>query len=112
MDIKNTEKKYGKTSGVSKIKMENILKSMELLKQNKVPYEFRTTIINEHHDLQDILEIIKQIGDSKYYLQNFRMSDDVIDRELTELDDDKLHLWNKVLKKYKNVYIRGMNKED
>lgn len=112
MDIKNTKAKYGKTSGIENIKLDNILKSMELLKQNKVSYEFRTTIIDEHHSLQDILEIIKQIGDSKYFLQNFKMSDNVRDKNLTELDDDKLYLWNKVLKKYKNVYIRGINKED
>lgn len=112
MDIKNTKEKYGKTSGVEKIKLDNILKSIELLKENKVQYEFRTTVINEHHDLQDILEIIKMIGDSKYYLQNFKLSENVMDQSLTELDDDKLHLWNKVLKKYNKVYIRGMNKED
>ena len=112
MDIKNVPEKYGLTSGVSKIKLDSIKKSMELLKENKVDYEFRTTIINEHHTLQDILEIVKEIGDSKYFLQNFRMSDDVIDRNLNEVPNEKLILWNKILKKYKNVFIRGMNKED
>ena len=112
MDIKNVPEKYGLTSGVSKIKLDSIKKSMELLKENKVDYEFRTTIINEHHTLQDILEIVKEIGDSKYFLQNFRMSDDVVDRNLNEVPNEKLILWNKILKKYKNVFIRGMNKED
>ena len=84
--------------------MENILKSIELLKQNKVDYEFRTTVITAFHDLQDILEIIEMIGDSKYYLQNFRKSDNVPDKNLTEISEDKLLLWNEVLKKYKNVY--------
>ena len=69
MDIKNSINKYEETSGVKKINIDNILNSIELLKQNKVQYEFRTTIINEYHSLQDIMEIINIIGDSKYFLQ-------------------------------------------
>jgi pyruvate formate lyase activating enzyme len=112
MDIKNSFKKYGETVGIENIKLDNIKKSMNYLKKENVLYEFRTTIMNEHHELQDILEIIKEIGDSKYFLQNFKLSENVIDQNLTELDDDKLKLWNKILKKYKNVYIRGISKED
>lgn len=112
MDIKNSFKKYGETAGIENIKLDNIKKSMNYLKKGNVLYEFRTTIMNEHHELQDILEIIKEIGDSKYFLQNFKLSENVIDQNLTELDDDKLKLWNKILKKYKNVYIRGISKED
>ena len=112
MDIKNSFSKYSKTCGMAKMNMDNINKSIELLKENKVDYEFRTTVINELHTLQDILEIIKMIGDSKYYLQNFRSSEFVLDKTLTEIPNDKLLLWNEVLKKYANVYIRGINKED
>lgn len=112
MDIKNSWGKYAKTSGLPKMNMENIEKSINLLKQNKTDYEFRTTIIGEYHTLQDILEIIKIIGDSKYYLQNFKNSAYVIDKSLTEITEDKLILWNRVLKKYTNVYIRGMEKGD
>ena len=112
MDIKNSFSKYSKTCGMAKMNMDNINKSIKLLKENKVDYEFRTTVINELHTLQDILEIIKMIGDSKYYLQNFRSSEFVLDKTLTEIPNDKLLLWNEVLKKYANVYIRGINKED
>lgn len=112
MDIKNTFSKYSKTSGMANINTDNILNSINLLKQNKVKHEFRTTVINEFHTLEDILEIIKLIGDSKYYLQNFSNSEYVIDKSLTEISKDKLYLWNNILKKYANVYIRGINKED
>ena len=110
MDIKNILNKYAKTSGVEKIKTENILNSIELLKKHKVNYEFRTTIINEYHTLQDILEIIKLIGNSPYYLQNFRNSENVLDKNLTEITKQKLILWNEVLRNYANVYIRGIEK--
>lgn len=112
MDIKNSFNKYTETSGVSNIDTANISKSINLLKQNLVSYEFRTTVMNEFHSLQDILEIIKIIGDSKYYIQNFKDSSYVLDKNLTELTKDKLILWNKIFKHYTNVYIRGMKKED
>ena len=112
MDIKNSLSKYDKTAGTKQMNLQNILNSIELLKQNKVDYEFRTTIISEHHTLQDILEIIKNIGDSKYYLQNFKNSAAVLDKSLTEIPEAKLLLWNEVLKNYPNVYIRGIEKEE
>lgn len=111
MDIKNSLNKYGLTSGVAKINMQNILNSIELLKKGKVDYEFRTTIINEFHTLQDIIEIIKLVGNSKYYLQNFKNSEYVIDKTLTSFTEEKLVLWNEILKEYPNVYIRGMQKK-
>ena len=111
MDIKNSLNKYGWTSGVAKINMQNILNSIELLKKGEVDYEFRTTIINEFHTLQDIIEIIKLVGNSKYYLQNFKNSEYVLDKTLTSFTEEKLVLWNEILKEYPNVYIRGMQKK-
>ena len=111
MDIKNTMKKYDYTSGIVNVNLKNIMNSINLLKKNIVDYEFRTTIINEHHNLQDILEIINIIGNSKYYLQNFKISQNVIDKDLTEIPEEKILFWNEILKKYKNVYIRGIEKE-
>jgi len=112
MDIKNSFKKYEKTSGVQNLNMENILKSIKLLKQNKIDYEFRTTIIKEHHTLEDILEIIELVGDSKYYLQSFKNSSQVLDKSLTEFTEEELKMLNKNLNKYPNVWIRGIEKED
>ena len=111
MDIKNSLNKYSLTSGVAKINMQNILNSIELLKKGEVDYEFSTTIINEFHTLQDIIEIIKLVGNSKYYLQNFKNSEYVLDKTLTSFTEEKLVLWNEILKEYPNVYIRGMQKK-
>lgn len=110
MDIKNVTSKYELTSGVKEINTQNIQKSIELLKQNKVDYEFRTTIVAEYHTVQDIYEIVKLIGDSKYYLQNFKNSENVLDKSLTGFSDEKLNLWNEIFKEYKNVFIRGIDK--
>ena len=112
MDIKNSFSKYNKTSGIDNLENDNIIRSINLLKQNKVDYEFRTTVIDEYHTIQDIFEIIDYIGDSKYYLQNFKNSECVLDKSLTEIADEKLKQWNNNLRKYPNVYIRGIEKED
>lgn len=110
MDIKNSFNKYNQTSGIEKINIDNILNSINYLKQNKIDYEFRTTIINEYHTIQDIYNILEIIGDSKYYLQNFKNSSNVLDKNLTSFTDQKLSLWNEILRNYANVYIRGIEK--
>ena len=112
MDIKNSLDKYSKTSGVEKIKIENILDSIKFLKDCSIDFEFRTTIINEYHTFQDILDIIKLIGNSKYYLQNFKNSSNVLDKTLTSFSEKKLILWNEILKNNKSIYIRGITKEE
>ena len=110
MDIKNSFNKYNQTSGIEKINIDNILNNINYLKQNKIDYEFRTTIINEYHTIQDIYNILEIIGDSKYYLQNFKNSSNVLDKNLTSFTDQKLSLWNEILRNYANVYIRGIEK--
>ena len=109
MDIKNSFEKYNITCGVKEIVIENIKKSIEILKNSHIKYEFRTTIIKEYHTKQDILKILDIIGDSKYYLQNFEMSDDVIDKNLHGFSDYELIEMENILNlKYNNVEIRGI----
>ncbi len=71
MDVKLPKEKYIK---ILKAKVDNIEESIKILKQNKVDYEFRTTVIPTVLDKKDIMKIAKWIGgpNIKYYLQNFR----------------------------------------
>lgn len=79
MDIKAPKDKYEKVVG-KKININNIEKSIEILKEGKVDWEFRTTIVSSIHLKEDIVKIAKWIGDNpltspgrgKYFLQNFR----------------------------------------
>lgn len=72
MDIKAPKDKYGLLAG-KKLNIGNIERSIEFLKENKVNYEFRTTVVPELLDKKDIVEIARWIsGAKKYYLQNFR----------------------------------------
>lgn len=72
MDIKLPKEKYPKIFG-KRLEIENIEKSIEILKQNKIDHEFRTTITPTILDKEDILRIAQWIsGARKYFLQNFR----------------------------------------
>jgi pyruvate formate lyase activating enzyme len=75
MDIKAPliEKKYSKATGV---KTEKILKkvkeSIKLLKESKIDYEFRTTVVPTLHNKEDIEQICRSLKNCrKYMLQKF-----------------------------------------
>ncbi|MDP3883247.1 MAG: hypothetical protein Q8Q48_04295, partial [Candidatus Staskawiczbacteria bacterium] len=55
------------------VTLDKIKESVEFLKQGKVDWEFRTTVVNTVHAKEDFTEIAKWIGGQnvKYYLQNF-----------------------------------------
>ena len=74
MDVKAPLKsqKYNKIIGV-RINLDKIKKSIEIIKNSGIDYEFRTTVIPFFHNKKDILQIAREISPAKrYYLQNFR----------------------------------------
>ena len=91
MDIKNVFSKYFITAG-KKVNLENIKRSIEIIKRSSVAHEFRTTIIKEMHQLEDIRNICELIGDDVYYLQNFEDSRDVINHELHGFSLSLIHI--------------------
>jgi len=72
MDVKLPKEKYSQIFA-KKIKIEDIEKSIKTLKEGKIDYEFRTTVIPTIHKKEDVLEIVRWIKPAKkYYLQSFR----------------------------------------
>jgi len=72
MDIKGPKEKYSEVAG-TKVDIKKIQESIEILKEGKVDYEFRSTIVPSIHTKEDIIEMAKWIrGAKRYYLQNFR----------------------------------------
>ena len=109
MDIKNSFEKYDMACGMKNLVIDNVKKSIELLKNSHIDHEFRTTIVKEYHTKEDILKILDVIGNSKYYLQNFELSDDVIDKSLHGFSDYELLEMENVLNlKYNNIEVRGI----
>ena len=107
MDIKNTLDDYGKVSFV-KTKKESLKESINLLKKSKIDYEFRTTIFKEIHDINKIKDILKLVGNSKYYIQNFNLSENVKNKFLHGFSKEELKEIKERLNNYPNVEIRGL----
>jgi len=68
--IKN--QKYNKATGVN-INLRKIKKSIEIIKNSGIDYEFRTTIVPTLHTKAVIAQMARDISPAKkYFLQNFR----------------------------------------
>ncbi len=72
MDVKTSLEDYVTLVGKG-VNQEYIRKSVEILKMNKVPYEFRTTLIKEVHT-KEVLEAMQELltGAKQWFLQAFR----------------------------------------
>lgn len=84
MDIKNAPDRYGKTVGFEKLGLDPIKESAAFLMTGAVEYEFRTTVVQQLHRPQDLAAIAEWLaGAKRYYLQQFRQSEQVPDQSLT-----------------------------
>ena len=84
MDIKGPKERYNNFSG-TKADVKKIQKSIDILKEGKVDYEFRSTIVPTLHKREDVIEMAKWIrGAKRYYLQNFR-SEKTIDPKFEKI---------------------------
>jgi pyruvate formate lyase activating enzyme len=100
MDIKASEnnKAYENLMGEG-VKFEDIKKSVEFLKNGKLDFEFRTTVVNTVHSKEEFMEIAKWIGgpNIKYYLQNFR-AEKTIDPEFEKIEPFKAKFLEEIAK--------------
>ena len=108
MDIKNCKEKYNETCGIS-VSVADIEKSIEVLRNSGVAFEFRTTVSAELHSVSDIASLAKWVrGEQKYYLQNFVDSGDTIEGGLSPVSAENLEKMRSEAAKYiKNTFIRG-----
>jgi len=71
-DKSKCKNKYEKATGV-KVDLEKIKKSIEIIKNSGIDYEFRMTVVPTIHTKEDIIQIAREVSPAKrYYLQNFR----------------------------------------
>ena len=110
MDIKNCKEKYVQTADCSEELLLNVEKSIELLKQKKIDFEFRTTVVKEYHETDDIKKIAEWIrGADKYFLQNFIDSGDLIKSNLSAHSRETLEFMRSLAQDIiPKVEIRGI----
>lgn len=82
MDLKAPAAKYEAVTGV-KADFKNIAKSVKMIRESGLPYEFRTTVVPGLLDKDDIAETGKIIkGAALWYLQNFKSNVELVGRDL------------------------------
>lgn len=109
MDIKNSFEKYDLTTGIKFVDVAKIKESIEFLVRGSIPYEFRTTVVKEYHNVGDFIAIAKMLqGCSKYYLQKFEDSDSCIARGLHAPSEEEMNSYLNILRTLGiNAFIRG-----
>jgi len=90
MDLKAPQEKYKEAIGFKKRSfpylLDRINESIDILKEGKIDYEFRTTMIPKLLGKEDIIKIVQWIGPAKkYYLQNFKTGKDTIDPDFKKI---------------------------
>jgi pyruvate formate lyase activating enzyme len=111
MDIKNSRDKYGYTAGIPNININSIDESISYLLSSPLDYEFRTTVVREHHSEADMLSIGQWIKGAKaYYLQSYKDSGDILSPGLTSHSKDILLHFISLLTPYAaKVSLRGVD---
>lgn len=105
MDIKNSPEKYLSTAGIvetqfiasstatssaERFMLDRIRLSVNLIRNSRIPYEFRTTVVPGLHTEKDFLEIAKWInGAQAYYLQEYREEQKILDPNLKKITRGK-----------------------
>lgn len=91
MDIKNSREKYPITADCD-LDIGKIEQSVSFLMNSGVDYEFRTTVVKDYHNVEDMRDIGEWIkGAKRYFLQNFVDSGDLIKSGLSSVELTELY---------------------
>ena len=109
MDIKNSPAKYSLTCG-REVDMVPIKESVSIIKESGIDHEFRTTTVRELHNAEDFAEIAEWIkGDSRYFLQHFEDSGNLIGDNLSAFSKEEMTAFAEDIRtNLPNVTIRGV----
>ena len=111
MDVKSSLDTYKDLSGGFD-SFKKILRSIEILKNSKTDYEFRTTVVKGFHTKKEVEKIGRMLeGTKSFSLQNFRSGKTILKKlkKSNEFDVDELKKFEKILKKYiEDVSIKNL----
>ena len=90
MDVKNCPEKYAETAGADGM-LDAVRQSADILMRGTIPYEFRTTVVDELHEPSDFEAIGKWLaGAQRYFLQGFVDSGDILCPGLHAAEKEKM----------------------
>ena len=112
MDLKNSFEKYPSTVGISNLDLKKIEESINIIRNSKVEYEFRTTMMKEYHtgkDLEAIKNILKR--EDTLVLQQYRkVEHQLSDKVFSFYTKDEMNFFrDDIFSKdnYNNIKIRA-----
>lgn len=116
MDIKNSPERYAETAGITKLDLAKIEESMVFLMRVGVPYEFRTTVVQQLHSTEDVLAIGKWFQRlcpekrcEKYFLQAYTDRDSVLSCGLCAPEKEEMQAFLREIEPYvHHGQIRGV----
>ena len=108
MDVKASKEKY---SGVvnSNVDLFKIEQSIKLVSQLQ-DYEFRTTVLKELHDSEEIKKIATWLNEvvgekpKKFVLQGFKVQGELIDEKFTKVQDTSENYLNELKEEIKGFF--------
>lgn len=100
MDVKSSPEHYSRAAGVP-VSMESIRQSISLIMQSGIPYEFRTTVVKELHELPYFHQLGQLISGAELcYLQTFHDGETVNMQGLHAFSDDDMKKAAEILQLY------------
>jgi len=110
MDVKNALPEYRRTIGVDCFDTDRIERSVRLLREGRVAYEFRTTLARELHDAESIAEMGRWLdGAPIYSLQNFCGDSDVLADGLSGFTKEEMESFAELVRgRFGRVNVRGV----
>ena len=111
MDIKHCPDKYNSIACFDNFDLKVINESIRLLMESDIDYEFRTTLMRECHNMDDIIKIGQWLAGARaYYLQAYKESDAVINPVFSSPDTATINSFRSALISYiPNTFIRGID---
>jgi pyruvate formate lyase activating enzyme len=111
MDLKSSLSGYERAAGKPGMHLENIEKSVRFLLSGSLPFEFRTTVVEQLHSEKEMREIGQWIkGAPAYFLQVYQDSEHVLEDWCSPPSAEKLESFLSILKEtVPNTQIRGLD---
>jgi len=109
MDIKIGPSKYPLITGIKNLDAQKIKETATFIMESGIDYEFRTTLVKEFHELEDIKEMEYFMkGAKKIYLQCFADNGNCIKQGLSKVEKNQALLYKEELEKFVDkVYLRN-----
>lgn len=110
MDLKNSRERYGETVGLKNFDISPIERSVDIIKNSNVDYEFRTTVVREFHNRESLLNTASWIeGAKRYFIQPFKDSENVAVKDLHSYEKSDLEAFKDEAARFaEEVKIRGL----